>query len=224
MSKRERSAVHKILEAALKKDWSLWRNYYEQLKINDLIFLNLGVDGFIPEQICKTEKEIEAIFKLEEIDKSEKLDVIELGCYRGGLAYYILRSFPKFIRSWTGYDINYYAVKAPIPRDIRYKGIKQVEWFYNLEFDPDANTFVSTSTLEHHSREQVVKIVERLRNSNIKYIVIGLPLSDKNWEDYKGSHVLDMSREEITELLEINGFKVFYNEKNKIWNWGAKRK
>jgi hypothetical protein len=220
--KANRRAAHKVFNCAIKGDWDTWRKLYDKLTIDDLIWINMAIDGIIRDQICKTARGIKAAFgKIEE----ETLRVVELGCYRGGLAADMLKHFPAMIESWTGYDINYYAVGDPIPIDKRYKAVKQTKWFYDVDFGPEPNTFVSTSTLEHHNRLQVVKILGKVAESDqIKYIIIGLPLDPRGWWGYNGSHILDMGRQEITQMLENFGFDIFYNEKHRVYVWGGRKR
>lgn len=223
--KKERRLAYKVLQHAQKGEWDAWRKHYDDLSIDDLVFLNMGIDAFIKEQKCLVaDGIIEILEKLYLLEGVRSLDVVELGCHRGGLACSVLKHFPKMIGSWAGYDINHYAVSNPIPDDSRYKGLKQTEWFYDLQINGSYDTFISTSTLEHHSRAQFLRIMEKLKNlSSIRYVIIGLPVRPSGWMGYRGSHILDMNQEEIAEALEDIGFDIFYYERKKVYLWGASR-
>jgi hypothetical protein len=220
MTEADRRIPHKIMQDARDGNWDTWREHYDLLSINDLILINMGIDVFIREQVCKTHKAI--LMVLNEVDSND-LSVVELGCYRGSLANGVLKKNSK-IKSWSGYDINYYAVDNPICEDGRYTSIKMTDWFYNIDFVLGANTFISTSTLEHHNREQFFKILNKLEKSQIEYIILGLPIDTRGWWGSSGSHVLDMGRVEITQALEDTGFEVFYNKRHRVYTWGARRR
>jgi hypothetical protein len=137
----------------------------------------------------------------------------------------MLKIFDDKIKSWIGYDINYYALKNTVVNDSRYSTVKQTDWFYKIEFDPDANIFISTSTLEHHNAEQFIKIIERIKESNIEYMILGFPLCDaRKWNNYGGSHVLDFTQDDVIKTIENNNFECINYEKGKVHTWLAKRK
>jgi hypothetical protein len=216
--------ANKIIRDASKSNWNTWREHYDNLSINDLIWINLAINEFIRDQICGTGYLIESSIKTI-LSERKELDVIELGCYRGYLAKDMMETFKDEIKSWVGYDINYYALENTVVEDSRYSTIKQTDWFYKIEFNPDANVFISTSTLEHHNANQFVKIIERIKESNIQYMILGFPLCDsRKWNDYGGSHVLDFTKEDVDEIIEVNNFECINYEKGRVHTWLAKRK
>jgi hypothetical protein len=218
------TSAHKVFKAAAKQKWNVWREHYDELTITDLIWINLGIDQFIREQVCRANHLVENAIELI-VAKQDELSVVELGCYRGGLAQEMITRFGKQIKNWDGYDINYYAVENPICEHDRYTSIKMTEWFYDTEFYHKANVFVTTSTLEHHNRVQFAKIIKNVSfNSNIKYMILGLPLCDaRKWNDYGGSHVLDLSKVELIEIVEDAGFAPVYYEADHIHLWLMER-
>jgi len=217
--------AREIISDASKSNWNTWRKHYDNLSINDLIWINLAINEFTRDQYCVTGYLIESSMNTI-IKECKRLDIVELGCYRGYLAKEMLGIFVHKIKSWIGYDINYYALGNPVANDIRYSTIKQTDWFYKIEFNPDANVFVSTSTLEHHNAEQFVKIIERIRESNIQYMILGLPLCDaRKWHNYDGSHVLDFTKDDVDKTIEDNGFELMdYEKGRKVHKWLAKRR
>lgn len=221
--KPSRRIAHKVLEDATKSEWDTWRKHYDQLSINDLIYINLGFDAFLREQQCFVGDVIIKVLEQMMLSGCREMNVVELGCHRGGLADECLKHFPRVIKNWFGYDVNYYALEDPIPKDPRYKGMKLTEWFYDIKFENEPNIFVSTSTLEHHNREQFVKIFERLKYSSIRHVAIGLLVRPAGWQGYGGSHVLLMNQEEIKQCIEDFGFNVFYYGRHRVYVWGASR-
>jgi hypothetical protein len=222
MTKNYKVAI-KVFDDLRQGNWDTWRKRYEQLDINDLIWINLAIHGVIREQICKTANLFKESLKL--VMKQEPaLDVIELGCYRGGLAAAVLRAFPKVIRSWIGYDINYHALDNPIVKDKRFKGVKQTDWFFNLDLPSYANLFVSMSTLEHHSNKQFEAILKKVHKSGIKYIIIGLPIDARGWWGSNGSHILTLGQEGVLNIIESVGFELLEKRKGRVYQWAAIRK
>jgi hypothetical protein len=203
MTKNYKVAI-KVFDDLRQGNWDTWRKRYEQLDINDLIWINLAIHGVIREQICKTAN--------------------LLGCYRGGLAAAVLRAFPKVIRSWIGYDINYHALDNPIVKDKRFKGVKQTDWFFNLDLPSYANLFVSMSTLEHHSNKQFEAILKKVHKSGIKYIIIGLPIDTRGWWGSNGSHILSFGQEDVLNIIESVGFELLEKRKGRVYQWAAIRK
>ena len=109
---RCRTARAIILDASM-GDWNTWRDHYDDLSINDLIWINLAINEFIRDQYCVTGYLIESSIKTI-LSECKILDVVELGCYRGYLAKEMLGIFTHKIKSWIGYDINYYALDNPV--------------------------------------------------------------------------------------------------------------
>jgi len=215
--------AHKIISDASKSNWNTWREHYDNLSIDDLIWINLAINEFTRDQICKTGNLIENAMKIL-VSKVDSLDIIELGCYRGYLAESILKIFSDKIKRWIGYDINYYALESTMVDDGRYSTVKQTDWFYDIEFPLGVNTFISTSTLEHHNAEQFVKIIERIWESNIQYMILAFPLCDgKKWNNYGGSHVLDFTQDDVIKVLEDHDFKCISYEKGRVHTWLMKR-
>jgi len=222
--KKSRRIAHQVLQAASKGEWEIWRKHYDSLSIDDLIFINTALDAHIRDQKCRAVGAVIEVLERLYLNGQRDIEVVELGCHRGYLADECLKHFPKMIKSWTGYDLNFYALGEPIPQNGRYTTVKQTEWFYNIEINHSMDTFISTSTLEHHNTEQVLKIFDKLGESQgIRNIIIALPVRPSGWQGYGGSHVLLMGVEEISEAIEKAGFEIFYFEKNPIFTWGASR-
>ena len=224
MMKQNRMIAHKVLSDANRKEWDTCRKYYEIFSINDLILINMGIDVSLRKQKCRaTEDVIEVLEELYIADHAP-FNVVELGCHKGFLANEALKHFPRAIKSWVGYDINYYALEDPVCKDGRYGTVKQTEWFWNVEFFNSPNVFISTSTLEHHNEEQFLKIIEKVKRiPSIKHIAIGLPVRPQGWEGYGGSHILEMDQEAISQAIESAGFEIFFNKKRAVRVWGASR-
>jgi hypothetical protein len=215
----------KVFNDACIKDWNTWRKRYHELDINDLIWINTALHGILREQTCiYQDVAIKAIGEI--VSFEDSISVIELGCYRGSLAKEAIENFGDKISAWVGYDINYHAIDNPIVKYKKFLGVKQTDWFYNVKIKNRFNVFVSTSTLEHHSAEQFVAILERVADSAVKYMLIGMPISQKNWRGYNGSHVLYLDEPSITGAIEGVGFSCFHKSiYRKVFHvWGAKRK
>lgn len=223
--KKTRRLAHKVFQAATRSEWDVWRKHYDTLSINDLIFINMGIDGYIRDQECLTTGDVIEVLEELYLATGSDFNVVELGCYKGYMADAVLEHFPKAIKSWVGYDVNYYALEETACKDGRYSTVKQTEWFYDVEFFNDPNLFVTTSTLEHHNRDQFFKILEKMKKTqSIRHMIIGLPIKEVGWQGYGGSHVLEMnSEEEIAQVIEDVGFEIFFYKKRKIHMWGASR-
>jgi hypothetical protein len=55
--------ANKIIRDASKSNWNTWREHYDNLSINDLIWINLAINEFIRDQICGTGYLIESSIK-----------------------------------------------------------------------------------------------------------------------------------------------------------------
>jgi hypothetical protein len=219
-SLRRRSAAADVLFSVLEGNWNTWRSRYNELDINDLIFIHAGYHFYSRCQAHYDFKKInEVLWRI--IKNRREVNIIELGCWRGHLASEILSTYTSArIKSYTGYDIDFRALDSSVVKSKRYKSVKMTDWFYNLDFKGDI--LISSHTLEHFDEEQVNLLFDELYTSSINFVIVELPFSSKKWENYGGSHVLSLGKNDFVEMIITSGFSKFYEERSSkgyVFGW-----
>lgn len=184
-------------------DFDLWRENYDQLGYDDqLVFYNqVAIDH--PLQRGFDEQEF-----IDFLEPLGKIDVIELGGWKGELAQFTLARLPK-IRQWLNYEISEQAIKQTACKDSRYKATIPPDFLWNIDIPP-ADVFVSSHTIEHIKIEQLDKLFSKLP---VKYIALQAPLGDEgtDWAGYYGSHILEVGWNTIIHILNDYGFKLTHS-------------
>lgn len=199
--------------------WNVWREHYNKLSINDLIWINTAIDPLFPNQAHFTLPAIKEAFTEFSL-QDPLLRVIELGCHQGHLAKELLDTDIN-ISYWRGYDVNYSAIDRSVVEDSRYDTIKMIQWFHNMSWFPHYNVFVSSHTLEHFNFKQAQATIKAVARAGIKYMMIEIPFKlngAPEWKDAHGSHVLNSTRSNFEDMIQAEGFsKIYYNTCKKGW-------
>jgi len=200
-------AMH-VLLSAIEGDFDVWRENYDLLNINDLIWINSGIHNFVGDQEHFNYDGVRDMIDIVSLHVPE-LHILELGCWKGHMAKKLLSDYAaQEVKSYTGYDINYPAIDQSVVTDFRYRSIKMTDWFHNYELFGDI--LISCHTLEHMNEDQIIKMMIRINQSKIRYLIFELPFNYKGkWEGGNNSHILKLNSEEFVNIIERYGFKLF---------------
>ena len=199
----------KMYEAGVVKNWGFFRDNYESLTIDDLVWINTKWDSVLPYQKSHS---LNAMVKMFSSITENNLKVVELGSYRSFLGSHLIEKVSSKVAEWHGYDINHAAIEDAIihPQIFNHKLSK---WFWEVDVS-GYDIFVSSHTLEHFSFEQLKKIVETV--SICKYLVLEIPLQN-NWRGFRGSHVLLTTVEEVESLISATHIKLIDCSRERNW-------
>lgn len=212
--------AHQAYIAAIGKDWDVWRKYYDDLTIEDLVWLNTAVSQHFGIQNHFNFGLINQIFDM--IFTPHKA-VLELGCYRGYLAERMLKT-RNDILWWTGFDVNHYSIAETHVEDTRYMPFKMVDWLWNTQLPPiNYHIFVASHTFEHMNAKQILSTISFLFMKSVRYLIIEMPLSNKAWKGYNGSHVYDGSKKDFLYMMELGGYVPFVEKPHNVIGFELKR-
>ena len=159
----------------------------------------------------------------------EPVSVVELGCYRGGLAQKILEKNEN-ITSWLGYDICSNALNDILIIDDRFEPVYMND-SWPVQHEGDFDIFVSTHTLEHLTVSEVRQVLIKLEECCRRAVYLELPLIEngKVWRGGASSHVLRWGRKHFRDIFNSNGWKVIYEPPARDtvmtgWAMGAERR
>jgi hypothetical protein len=132
--------------------------------------------------------------------------VTEVGGWRGDLARDALATRAD-ITSWHNYDICTWALDHPKFASPRYEGIVLTDWPWNTDLQP-ADAFVATHVIEHirfSELEQLAQQFPKYRTVHLE-APIANDATDERWENYFGTHILEVGWRQIEDLLAGLGF------------------
>ncbi|OGM08450.1 hypothetical protein A2Z67_06010 [Candidatus Woesebacteria bacterium RBG_13_36_22] len=135
--------------------------------------------------------------------------VLEIGGWDGGLASEILfdNSF-DFIHCWYNFEICEEAVKRGL-KNIRYFPLIPETWVWEIEL-PNADVLIASHFIEHIKVKQLKQVISKLPES-IQFVFLQAPLEengdDISWQNYYGSHILEVGWKQVELIMENKGFK-----------------
>lgn len=133
----------------------------------------------------------------------EGLRVVEFGGWRGSKANQALSRFP--LAGWSNYEICPSAQVDRHCQDPRYQCLVPDSFLWEAHPIPyAADIFVSSHAIEHLSAEHLEKLFHWLPDS-IRWMYLCAPIQDsttsETWEDYGGTHILEIGWEQVLNLL-----------------------
>lgn len=210
-----------------KRMWNIYRKIYDTLTFEDHQMLRGHWYSRLSDQVCfQPEKMFIAFDFIAKKYPDQKLNIVELGCWKGQLAKLILGSdMSDRIQSWMGYDISRGAIADGFAEDDKYQGKVLDKWFHE-SYIPDCNVFVSSHTFEHMTLKEVVKVMRKVEACGAHAIVLDIPMYAGDgsyvydWNNYYGGHVLNASRNDVAYAIWAEGYGCSWeiiNSKEKAW-------
>lgn len=182
-------------------DWNAWRERYDEMTFADQQeFYDLVYDQF-PAQARYSTRVLERFLTWMGL---KSLDVVELGGWDGGLAAEILPGQEE-IKSWTNHEISRAAVAATVCDDPRYRGIALGEWYWRRHFVTDL--FIASHVLEHLKLRDVARVFD---TTHARWLYLQSPLGEEasDWQNYRGSHILEVGWRALGEELGKRGYAI----------------
>lgn len=133
----------------------------------------------------------------------EDWDVLEFGGWRGAMAASVLSEFPM-LGSWTNYDICPSAMMDSDCSDPRYECKVMGDFLWETPSPKEADIFTSSHAIEHLTAEHLSLLFNWLPKS-IDWMYLCAPIkddcTDETWQDYGGTHILEIGWKQVVELL-----------------------
>jgi len=198
-----------------------WRENYGDLSFDDQKRYYETIFKNSPHQRQYTIEHVEAPFRNQLRDKY--LWVIEFGGYQGELAHQLLLKYDN-VKSWTNYEISERVLTHQVCNDPRYTPILITDFIWNKPPPLIYNTFVSSHTIEHITGDDFKKLVDKVIR-HCDYVILEIPLpidmsrGAKTWHNYDGTHIQDLSWNDIVTILFDVGFTKFIHTGLHGWNY-----
>lgn len=129
--------------------------------------------------------------------------VLEFGGWRGAMANAVLSEFPN-LTGWTNYEICPSARFDAHCRDPRYELVVTDRFLWESPRPRSGRIFVSSHAIEHLTAEHLNLLFRWLPDS-IRWMYLCAPIqdstTDEKWQDYGGTHILEIGWEQVLELL-----------------------
>lgn len=131
--------------------------------------------------------------------------VVEVGGWKGELATDAANAGLSF-DSWTNYEISDVAVDPSAPSWYQHERLTDWVWNYEGLSKPDMLLFVHSA--EHMLLAEVVKTVEAFGKPEV--VLIQSPLDNEpiNWNNFNGTHIIEVGWDGILEALDELGYKL----------------
>lgn len=131
----------------------------------------------------------------------ERVKVIELGGHNGQLALEVLKEHPKI--KWLNVEIIEHDMANDLENyDYKEYVLSKQMWEEPLNIE-EYDFFISSHMIEGIKNKQLIKLLNRLIESKIKYIILQAPIKPEGqtWDNYFGAHILEMGSKEIKNIL-----------------------
>lgn len=177
-------------------DWDEWRQQYQALDFHGQAAFYVEVAREYPEQ---THWDLNACVGFYE--RLRPARIVEIGGWDGALAAEMLSRHPE-IESWDNHEI----VAVPQAcQDSRYRRHLLDDWFW-LD-PPPGDALVTSHTVEHLSNEHLRDLLDA--SGGYRALFVATPLPDATrprWGGYHGSHILDLSWDELDAEIQARGW------------------
>lgn len=184
-------------------DFNRFREIYKSLSFNEIQKIMIEWDKRFPNQVRFNRDffllHIKSI--IDELGKDD-INVIELGGHEGHLAFEALQKYPKI--KWLNVDMTHHKTLEALEK---YNYTEHVLSKQVWEEIPDIgmyDVFISSNTIEHINNEQLKLLLNWLMKNKIQYMVLEIPIRPEGqiWDNYYGSHILEMGSNQIKHILE----------------------
>lgn len=148
--------------------------------------------------------------------KKENLSLVEYGGYDGGLAEVVMRKHHHV--KWINVEIIPHIAKELLEnRDYIEHVLESELWIEKPNFKA-YDVFLSSSTLEHISDEEIIQLFDYIRSQEIKYLILLIDTTPEgtDWNNYGGAHILRTGSMGIIKMLVEKGYKLKEEERKTI--------
>ncbi len=136
-------------------------------------------------------------------DYPDGVRVIEFGGWRGAMAASVLSQLPV-ISSWINFDICPSSLNEMDCHDPRYRCLVADKFLWEMPRPTQGDIFCSSHAIEHLSANHLNLLFRWLPDS-IRWMYLCAPIqestTDERWQDYGGTHILEMGWEQVLDLL-----------------------
>lgn len=212
-------------------DFNEWRKKYRTSTYKEQVEFYNEVARLFPEQI---DFHLPSWMRLFQYvwNIQGAFSVLEIGGWKGEMAHEVFTAKPDYVLSWHNIEISEEALKEPACLDPRYTAEVPSDYAWNIEL-PQANVFIGSHVIEHITTANLRDLLDNLPPT-IGWVAFESPLNEqdteRDWENYTGSHILEIGWYEIGEMLYHRGFYQItelngYNDKEgsqfKAWHRAA---
>jgi hypothetical protein len=181
-------------------DFNQWRGQYDTLTFEQQQEYHSELEALYPDQ---AHYDLDAAKKAFEIVKPAW--VIEAGAWKGNLAAEIL-SKSDCISQWYAFELCPAAIARTVCNDVRfrYASFNTFNWWVNNPLVCDL--FIATHFIEHLSFAHLSEMIKSVKS---KHIYFEAPLTDsgENWDNFHGTHKLEVGWSRVSEWLLLHGYK-----------------
>lgn len=145
--------------------------------------------------------------------REDEVKVVEFGGLLGNMARVVLDKHGDKIKKWINYELQTHAIKKNQCSHRQYTAVVASRFCWELDLDDDFNVFVASHSIEHIKKDQLVLLLEKIKNA--KYIYLEAPISDDtehltpadNVNSFYGgrcgaTHILEIGFEQISNILK----------------------
>lgn len=200
-------------------DFNRWRDDYQQMSYEEQVEFYNEVARRWPEQIDFHFPSWGRFFAYVHLELGP-FSVFEIGGWKGELAQAVFEAIPDVIAhsvihggarqvpTWVNFEISEEALTETVVIDPRYRASVPPDFAWNVPL-PNMDVFIASHTIEHITEENFVALLNNLPDT-IVFIGLESPLrpsdTDRGWDNYTGSHILEIGWEEIFYRLARFGF------------------
>lgn len=137
---------------------------------------------------------VRCIDKVIKQTKRKNLSLVEYGGHDGGLAALVMEKHHHI--KWINVDIIPHIAKEQLVNcDYREHVLENELWIEKPNFNA-YDIFLSSSTLEHISDNELIQLFDYIRTQNIKYLILLVTTTPKgsNWKNYGGLMFSELAR------------------------------
>ena len=148
--------------------------------------------------------------------KRKNLSLVEYGGHDGGLAALVMQKHNQL--NWVNVDIIPHTVKEQLENYNYREHVLEDEFWVEKPSFKNYDVFLSSSTLEHISDEEIIQLFDYIRSQEIKYLILLVTTTPNgsNWENYGGAHVLRTGSTGLKKMLSERGYKLLEDDSQRI--------
>lgn len=184
-----------------------YRKNYDTLPFENHVKLYEIISKFFPSQ---EQYNLDAVNSwIETLPKPVR--ILEIGGWKGELARKILETHGERITSWMNHDICNEAIIEGYKGD-KYISIPLRGFLSFTQGMCETDALLMSHSLEHMKFREFESFMNGIKQKEypIRHIYLDVPIAEKdrdvNWENYSGTHVLDVGWETIEALIFSHGY------------------